>query len=699
MDAVERPKRSRRWVWGALAVWVLAVLALGPLAGKLEGVTDNDAVAYLPQSAQSTKVADVLGDMPGGDTTDVVVVYHRDGGLTDADRAAADAQARAVVAKFATVGGQVPQGMPSVDGATLAYPFQLTEKNGLPNEVVPDVRDLLDDHPAGLSVLVGGPGATAADMDEVFGSIDGTLMLVTLLVVAVLLIATYRSPFLWLVPLVCVGIAAAATQGLVYVLVKTTGITVTGQSSGITTVLVFGAGTDYALLLIARYREELRRAARPMDAMSSALRGVLPALLASAGTVVAGLACLLAADLNNMRGLGPVAGTGVVCALAVMTTLLPALLVLLGRRVFWPLIPAYGSAPRARTSVYARIGGFVARRPAAVLAAGAVLLGALAFGTVNMPGELRLADGFTKTPDSVTAGEQLGKAFPERGSQPIQVVARTEHAAEAVAAAKATEGVVDARTGRAANGWTEITITAKDKPESAGEHATVHRLRDRLADVAGARAAVGGATAQRMDQDTATSRDEKVVVPLVLAAVLLILVLLLRSLAGPLLLVAVMGAVWFASLGVGALFFEPVFGFAGVDPSLPLLSFVFLVALGVDYGIFLMHRMREEALAGAPAERAVVVALTKTGGVIASAGFVLAATFSVLTVLPLVMLVELGFVVAVGVLIDTFLVRTFLVTGASVLLGRRIWWPGRLASGPDARAPEREPEPSSMMAG
>lgn len=693
-----RTAAQRKWLWGTLAVWVLLVVALGPLAGKLNGEQKNDAVSYLPAGAQSTKVADVLADLPGGSTTDIAVVYHRDGGLTPADRDAADAQAREIAAKFQAVGGQAPPPAAAHDGQTAVYSFQLAESAGLRADVVDDVRALTDHHPAGLDVLVGGPGATGADMDEVFGSLDGTLMLVTILVVTVLLIATYRSPFLWLVPLLCVGVAAAASRGLTYLLVKATGLTVTGQSGGIMTVLVFGAGTDYALLLIARYRDELRRTERPYDAMRIALRGCGPALLASAGTVVAGLTCLLAADMNNMRGLGPVGAVGVVSALVVMTTLLPAALVLLGRRVFWPLIPAYGTQDKPRRNAYARIGVFVARRPAGILVGGGVLLGAIAFGTLAMPGNLNLADGFTKTPESVTAAKVMAQAFPERGSQPIDVIAPAGRAADAVARAAATEGVADARLGRSADGWTEITVHAKDRPESAGERATVERLRDRLDAVPGA--AVGGQTAQRIDQEHANARDRMVVVPLVLAAVLLILVALLRSLVAPLILVSAVALVWGAALGLGALVFEPVFGFAGVDPALPLLTFVFLVALGVDYGIFLMHRMREEVHAGLPAERAVLPALTSTGGVIASAGFVLAATFSVLTVLPLVLLVEVGFVIAVGVLLDTFVVRTFLVTAASLLLGRRVWWPGPLAKArPEEPAVTRPDDRSPMMAG
>lgn len=702
MHATRQPTRARRWVWGVLTLWVVLAAALVPLAGKLADEQKDEITSYLPASAQSTEVARTVADMPGGTTTDVSVVYHRDGGLTADDRATADRQAAEIAGMLPIVDGP-PRITASQDGRTLVVGVQIAETAGEAAAVVADIREVTDRHPAGLDVRVGGPGATDADMEAVFDSIDGTLMLATVLVVTVLLILTYRSPFLWLVPLLCVGVAEIATRSVVYLLVKSADLTVTGQSSGIMTVLVFGAGTDYALLLIARYREELRAHERPLDAMRAALRGCGPALLASAGTVVAGLMCMLAADMNNLRGLGPVGAVAVACALVVTTTLLPAALVLLGRRVFWPLIPAYGSTPKVKRSAYARIGESVVRRPVGILALGTLLLGALAVGTVKLPGELRMDDGFTSTPDSVVAAKTLARAFPERATQPITVIARTDRADAALAAAAATEGVSEAVPGRSAGGWTEIEVFAKDRPDSPGEEATVTRLRGTLGAVDGARAAVGGPTAERLDQDHAVARDQKVVVPLVLGAVLLILVMLLRSLVGPLLLVAAVALVWAASLGIGALFFEPVFGFAGAEAGLPVLSFVFLVALGVDYGIFLMHRMREEALAGRSPDGTVVSALTATGGVIASAGFVLAATFSVLTVLPLVMLVELGFVVAVGVLLDTFVVRTFLVTAASSVLGRRIWWPGPLSKpsaergGPDD--PDAAPQPSTMMSG
>ncbi|THA61913.1 MMPL family transporter [Streptomyces sp. A0958] len=671
--------------WAIVALWVAALAIAGPLAGKLADVQQNRAVDYLPTSADSTQVAKVQDALPGGESTDLVLVYHRDSGLTAADRALADRQT-AEVASGHTLAAP-PRAVPSKDGTTLMYPVSTTEP-GQDDEArtafVDDVRETVRGGD-GLAAEVGGPGALTVDAQKVYGSLGGPLLYTTVAVVAVLLILIYRSPLLWLVPLVVAGVADALSMGVVHGLNRGFDVTVTGQSSAVMTILVFGAGTDYALLLVSRYREELTRAERPHEAMAAALRGCGPAVLASSGTVAAGLLCLLAADLSSSRGMGPIAAVGVLCALLAMLTLLPAVLVLLGRRVFWPLVPVYGSEPRRRRSLFAAMGGSAGRRPVAVLVTGGALLGALSLGVLNLPGDLKQEDSFTTEPDSVVAMATLADAYPGRSSRPVTVTTPTERAAETLAKARATEGVA-AERGRSGGGWTELSVTTSAAPESAGEKATVLALRERLPG-----SHVGGPTAQQMDLETAGSRDLKVVVPLVLLSVLLVLIALLRSLVAPLLLVAAVVAVWGASLGIGGLLFEPLLGLKGTDPGLPLLSFVFLVALGVDYGIFLMHRVREEARRGAEPTEAALTALRTTGGVIASAGLVLAATFVVLTNMPLAALVEMGFVIAVGVLLDTFLVRTYLVTSASVALQRRIWWPGALSRTPGASAP-RAPE-------
>lgn len=689
-------RRRRLLPWAVVGLWVVVIAVAVMFAGKLGDVQRDEAVDYLPASADSTHVEKVRQELPGGETTDVIVVYHRDGGLTAADRTTADEQLARIASEQRLTAP--PEGVPSEDGTTLMYPLASAapegpgaDKEAAQKAFVEGVRAVAtadgDGGSGGLDIEVGGAGALMADMESVFESIDGTLMIATVLVVAFLLIITYRSPFLWIVPLAVVGAAAVSSMAVVYGLVQALDVVVTSQSAAIMTVLVFGAGTDYALLLVSRYREELRRVPEPYDAMRTALRNCGPAVLASSGTVAAGLLCLLAADLNSSSGMGPIAAVGVVCALVAMLTLLPAVLVLLGRRVFWPLIPGYGSEVKQRRSFFAAMGTSAARRPVAVLGTGLVLLGALALGVLNLPGNLTVDDSFVDRPESVTAMERLTDAYPEQSAQPISVMAPTAGADAALDTARTVSGVVEAERGRSGGGWTEITVFAKDPPESAGETATIEGLRSGLDDGT----YVGGPSAQQLDLADTNASDRLYVIPLVVVAVLLILVALLRSVVAPLMLVVAVVVVWGAAMGIGGLVFEPLLGFGGVDPGLPLLSFVFLVALGVDYGIFLMHRMREEALKGAGPEEAALSALRSTGGVIASAGIVLAATFAVLASLPLVVLAEMGILVAVGVLLDTFLVRTYLVTSASVLLGRKVWWPGALSRPPAAeRARERE---------
>ncbi|MCM1973142.1 MMPL family transporter [Streptomyces sp. G1] len=689
MGAAGTSDRGRRRAvpWVVLGLWVVVLAIASPFASKLADVQRDRAVDYLPASADSTQVAKIQDRLPGGETTQMIVVYHRDGGLTEADRATAAGQIDEIAGAHRLA--VEPEGVPSEDGTTLMYPVASNEPGtdeDARDALVNAVRDVAEGGD-GLSVEVGGEGALATDASEVYESLDGPLLYTTVAVVALLLIVIYRSPFLWLVPLVVAGVANYLSTGVAYGLHEWFGTSISGQGSGIMTILVFGAGTDYALLLVSRYREELRRIERPYEAMVAALKGCGPAVLASSGTVAAGLLCLLAADLNSSRGMGPLGTVGVLCALAAMLTLLPAVLVLLGRRVFWPLIPRHGSVPKARRSLFSAMGSSAGRRPVAVLVGGGVLLGALALGSFNLPGSLKQEDSFTSKPDAIAAMETLAAAYPERSTQPITVITPAGRAADTLAEIRDTRGVDSAETGRTGDGWTEISVLAVAPPQSAGETDTIKDLRDRLDG-----SYVGGPSAEQLDLKDTNARDRTIVVPIVLVSVLLILIALLRSVVAPLILVSAVVAVWGAALGIGGLVFGPLFGFEGTDPGLGLLSFVFLVALGVDYGIFLMHRMREESLRGAEPDIAALTALRTTGGVIASAGLVLAATFAVLTNMPMVQLVELGFVIAVGVLLDTFLVRTYLVTSASVALGRKVWWPGALSKDPDDAVPPAEPE-------
>ncbi|WP_257429937.1 MMPL family transporter [Nocardioides carbamazepini] len=667
--------------WLMLAVWIGLVVGSFSLVGKLDSVTRDNQADYLPASAQSTKVLLAEAGLPGGEDGLLAVVYERAGGIEPGDREAAARGYTELAERFGNDTDAPAEIVESDDGTALMFGLPLDREWVLDEAeatTVADARALLADRPDGLNAYVTGPSAIGADMDEVFDSVDAKLMLVTAVVVALLLILTYRSPLLWLVPLASVGVAAIMSMGVVYALTQVFDFTITSMSSALMIVLVFGVGTDYALLLVSRYREELHRHARPIDAMLAALRGVGPAILASAGTVVAGLLCLLVADLNSSSGLGPVGAAGIVSALFVMLTLLPALLVVLGRRVFWPFVPRLGVEAQASGSRWARLGELVDRRRVVSWAVPLAVLGALSLGLVGASGSLPQLDQFARSaPDSVTGAKTIDERFPGQGGQPVRVMARPDQSREVLAAVESTPGVANAEIRRASDDWVEIIAIPVDSPESAGETATIKRLRAHLHEVAGDAALVGGPSAELLDTDETNKSDRNLVMPLILLVVLLILGLLLRAITAPLLLMATVVVSYFGALGLCNLLFDQVLGFGGWESSVPLIGFLFLVALGVDYNIFLMTRVREEAVRHGTVE-GTNRGLAVTGGVITSAGIVLAATFAVLATLPLVMLIQIGILVAVGVLIDTLLVRSIVVPALTMSLGSRIWWPSKL---------------------
>ncbi len=683
--AKTRPKRSRTKTvlpWLVLAVWVGLLVGGFSLAGKLDSVTRDGQADYLPASAQSTKVIQAEAGLPGGENGLLVVAYERADGLQPGDREAIERGQTQLAERFGTDTDAPPQIVESDHGTALMYALPLDHEwvvDEAEATSIADARAILDDRPDGLDVYVTGPTAIGADMDEVFDAVDATLMLATAAVVAILLILTYRSPLLWLVPLASVGAAALTSMGAVYLLTQIFGFTITSMSSALLIVLVFGAGTDYALLLVSRYREELHHHERPIDAMLAALRGAGPAIIASAATVSAGLLCLLAADLNSISSLGPVGAAGIGAALLVMLTLFPALLVLLGRRVFWPFVPRLGAEAHKPRSGWARLGELVARRRVIGWVVPLVLLGGLALGTIGANASLPQLDQFARSaPDSVTGAKLIEERFPDQGGQPLTVMSRPDQSRDVLAAVESTPGVVSAEIGRASDDWVEISVIPVDSPESAGETATIKHLRENIREVAGEAALVGGPSAELLDEAETNKSDRNLVMPLILLVVLAILGLLLRAIVAPLVLVATVVVSYFGALGLCNLLFDHVLGFSGLESSVPLIGFLFLVALGIDYNIFLMTRVREEAV------RHGTVSGTKrglavTGGVITSAGVVLAATFAVLASLPLVMLVEIGILVAVGVLIDTLLVRSIVVPALTMSLGSRIWWPSKLS--------------------
>jgi RND superfamily putative drug exporter len=690
---------GRRTKWAVLVFWLIIVAVVGPLAGKLTGAEKNNAQSWLPGSAESTKVLALQSRFQSPNIFTGVVVYDRPSGLTSADRVKVAADAR----RFADVAGVVhaQQAGPffAKDGkaAETLVPINLGKKgwNGA-EAAVTKLRTIAHADANGLASHIAGPLGNAADSASSFKGIDGTLLYATLAVVIVLLLITYRSPILWLLPVISAGVALAAAQGLIYLLAAHGGLTVNAQSAGILLVLVFGAGTDYALLLTARYREELRRHEDRHEAMSVALRRAGPAIIASAGTVIVSLLTLSVAELNSTASLGPVLAIGIVVAFAAMMTLLPALLVIFGRWVFWPARPAYGSEEPTSRGFWARTGGWIARRPRVVWVTTAVILGAMALGLTGLKSDgLTVAQGFRTTPDSVAGQRVVDQHFPAGAGQPVVVIGNEQQGAQLRSAFKATPGItgVIGPVPRAGHAYLQGTLTSA--PDSQPAYNTIDKVRAAVHAVRGADAMVGGNTAINLDINRASSHDREVIIPIILAVVFLILGLLLRALVAPIMLIATVVLSFAAALGVSAVMFDHVFNFGGSDTSFPLFVFVFLVALGIDYNIFLMTRVREETAKHGP-RRGALTGLAATGGVITSAGLVLAGTFAALATLPVTFLTELGFAVAFGVLLDAIIVRSVLVTALNLDLGRWAWWPSRLYRQPAGEPKRLEEQPSAV---
>lgn len=697
MDAMNGNRRiaylvcGRRAKWLVLALWLVLLFLTAPFAQKLTDAQDNDAASWLPGSAESTQVLHLSEDFRP-EQIPAIVVYARESGLTAADRARIT-KATAQIEKLRDHGirgaetrGPVYDRASDARAAQIFVPITMDEKGW--ERIAPavdSIRAAAGTGAAGLAVHITGPGGTSADFSEAFNGIDSTLLLAAMGVVIVMLLFTYRSPTLILVPLLGVVAALFTAQALIYLLAEHAGLTVNGQSAGILTVLVFGAGTDYALLLVARYREELRRHEDRHEAMALALHRAGPAVIASGATVVLSMLVLLAAEMNSTSGLGPVAAIGVAVALLAMMTLFPALLVICGRWIFWPVIPHNGSPDPTERGLWARMGRRIAIRPRMIWGITAAALVACSFGLMQLRAEgLSNADAFTDKPDSIVGQEVSARYFPAGSGDPLVVISDQAQAQQVGRAVAETRGVVPTSLGLPPGTKPsfegkvlfEATMTAPADSEAAKQ--TVERVRDAVHAVPDADAQVGGGTAALLDMDRATTHDNILIIPLVLAVVLLILCGLLRALIAPLLLIGTVVLSFAAALGISALAFRHLFDYAGESTDFPLFVFVFLVALGIDYNIFLTTRIREEA-ARQGTRKGVVTGLATTGAVITSAGMVLAGTFAALGTLPMVAFAEIGFAVALGVLLDTFVVRSVLVPSLFLDVGPKVWWPHRLA--------------------
>jgi len=789
----DRTSSARKGVWLAIVVaigWLLISSWAGPLAGQLSQVQENDNAAFLPSSAESTLVADEQAQFADSTAIPLLVVISKpDGGqFTAADQQSIGA----LIQQIPTL--QVPDGdlvsayldpvplvpIPSADGDAVLINVAVNGDLGsaqLDNGeiaflgIVDAIRDAADEYPD-IQINVTGPGGFLADLIEVFGAIDTTLLIATALVVAVILIFVYRSPFLWLIPLIAAGIALSTASALVYVLADNDILVLNGQSQGILTVLVFGAGTDYSLLLVSRYREELHHHRVHTAAIRRALRGTVEPIVASGATTSIGLMCLLLSELNSNKSTGPVSAIGIVAAVIVMLTFLPALLAIpsivlpilaflvptiiglaisfvidiplvpfvgtggvlalvtivgwivfgiarvkdkgpftrerfpSGSWAFWPRTPRYGEEDIKMSGLWAKIARGVGRRPKFTWIATALALLILAgFSTTLKADGVATSESFVNASevDSVIGQEILVENFAAGLGSETLVTANQDTAQEVLEAVESTPGIdsvawqSDLPPGapgqqmaepKVVDGRVLLLATLSDPPDSDAAEVLIGELRTELAGIPGADARVGGPTAVAYDIDQANLRDRNVIIPLVLFVISIILIILLRSLVAPLLLIGTVILSFFATLGACAIAFNHIFNFPGADASFPLFAFVFLVALGVDYNIFLMTRVREESKT-IGTRPGILRGLTVTGGVITSAGIVLAATFLVLGVLPLVALRQVGFAVALGVLIDAFIVRTTLVPALAYTIGRKVWWPSKLAS---AEQPEEERE-------
>ncbi|MEN9609149.1 MAG: hypothetical protein RLZZ06_1080, partial [Actinomycetota bacterium] len=577
--------------------------------------------------------------------------------------------------------------------AVVALPLSKIEDSEQIKARVADLRAVAQKGlPDGLQVKLTGPEGFQADIAAVFAGANTTLLIVTGMVVILLLLVTYRSPILWLVPLLVVGSADRMAQILAGTVANWLGITLDGSVTGILSVLVFGAGTDYALLLISRYREELLRFADRREAMAVAWRESFEAIVASSGTVILALLTLSFADLAGTRALGLACAVGIVVALISALFVLPAALVSFGRWIFWPLTPKVGGVNKTDNGLWAKLGRGVSKRPRWVAVGGVLVLAALALGSLNLKIGLSATDQFLKKPEAVAGVELLSKSFPAGTTNPTVVVANKDKLDDVANAIKGIDGVASVEIAQKVTitdrgpvfetltdgkiGKIDVVLTGASRSEAA--YQSIRDIRAEVKTIDGADAMVGGQDAQALDVKNAYAHDQGLIIPMILALVFLVLVLLLRSLVAPVLLLLTVVASFFASLGAGWLVFENVFKFPALDLSVYLYSFLFLVALGVDYNIFLVTRAQEESRKLGPRE-GMIKALSSTGGVITSAGILLAAVFAVLGVLPLIALTQIGVIVCIGVLLDTLLVRTVVVPALAFISGEKFWWPRKSA--------------------
>ena len=712
MQNVQKNRKPFAWAMLVVILWFVITGIFGPLFGKLTSVQENNNSSFLPKGAEATLAADQIKLFSSQDSFNFPALVLFEGSSTPATFAAINERVLQVgnltlagttskISEFLAPGAGISV-FPSQDGEALLANIPL-DGNAisklLPNDepVLPAVVEALreDLEPIakanGFEPYVTGPAGLLGDLFGAFGDIDSKLLLTTLGVVAVILIVVYRSPILWIIPLLSALFALSTAGGIVYLLAKNDIIDVDGQSQGILSVLVIGAATDYALLLIARYREELHFTDNRFAAMRAAYKGVWEPILASGSTVAISLLVLLFSQLTNTAGLGPIGAIGIVVSMFTILTLLPALLLIFGRWIFWPRVPKNDGDDHVMSGSWSKISNSIARNPRkAWIVTGVVLLAFASASTTLKADGIGTVDTFTGKPESVVGQRLLEKHFPGGQGDPTQIVVAADKIGAVTAAVKNAPGVTEvvpmfdgmALEGgptpevKIVNGRAILDVTLDKAPDSVEAGNDIPKIRE-LAHAADSTSLVGGTSAVYFDVRTANNRDNRTIIPIILLVITLILGVLLRSIVSAVVLLGTVVLSYFATLGVCALVFNHVFGFAGGDNSFPLFAFIFLVALGIDYNIFLMTRVREES-AKIGTRAGVTKGVTVTGAVITSAGIVLAAPFAVLGLLPLVPLAQLGFAVAFGVLLDTIIVRSILVPALVHEIGPKIWWPSKL---------------------
>ncbi|MET0305626.1 MAG: MMPL family transporter [Solirubrobacterales bacterium] len=695
LDRLAAAVTGPRGRWVAIAAWIM--LGLAGLFGhaRLGGVTAAGQSSYLPADAESTRVVDALErNSKSGDDVPVLIVFDREGGLTGADLNAIGrlgngleelglAGATPVFAPYSGDTGRplgrlakIAHGVGPIsrdgEAALVALAIDASDRGAVTAGVAKVRRYLAEHRYPGLHSYVTGPGGIAADLERVAEDAGQTLLIAALALVLVLLLLVYRAPVLALLPLLVVGVAYLVATGIVYLLIESGLIVVNTEGTLLLLVLIFGAGTDYSMLLVHRYREELGAGRDPAEALPAALVESAPAIAASAGTVIAAMLVLLLAELQSTHWLGPVLAVGIAAMLVAAFTLLPALLALLGQRAFWPARPRGSGASDRR---WRRVAGLVRRRPRTIVATVFAALALLSLGNLVDHGTIGFGQGEIGQTESSRGNEVLGEHFPPGLGSPLEAIVDVGEVQPALEGLKRLSAVDLTLPVPLASGSDDavLTIVLRGNPYSGDAAAAVADIRDELQRVAPS-ALVGGIPAENYDVEQANARDTRLIVPVVLLLVGLILALLLRALLAPAYLIVSVVASFAATLGLVTFVFSHLLGASGIAFNLVLMAFIFLVALGVDYNIFLMTRVREEVATRGTRE-GVLAALENTGGVVTGAGLVLAGTFATLTLLPLEQLVQIGATVAVGVLLDTFVVRALLIPAITYLLGDRAWWP------------------------